>query len=577
MHLLFFWVFIFIFAHHLNKSENMTEPEIAKLHNELYDYLKQIHEKDPDFRFRLRRINNQNRLNKGYWFNGNDRYLETSFWDYTDNLHATPVIRLVCHFEKNKKKWSCQFVGRDSKERAAYFKKMATTLGDFSTDEEDRMPVWKKELKNAFTHFLKPLEKFIETDKKRIDAFLNQNKKESLVRFIDRNVFKKELAQIENLKKNRFQQDNTPFNKAVPLPFALSSLDVSNYQGIQSLTIGLGNEVEIPINTQWIFLTGENGFGKTALLRAIAIGLTDDENKILKENETITVIGSKKGQEHSNLAEDKQDVELDFKQVVAYGVSRFSREETTRKESARTASLFSDKELLMDIEDKLLKNQKRFEEIKGKLLQMIPNLANIEKVQQENGDAQIIFKEKDEQGNVFKESVTLEQLAAGYRSIFMMMGDMMIRLSNHLEKSLDEISGIVLIDEIDAHLHPKYQYELPKLLSEAFPKVQFIVTTHSPIPILGLPETVSSVVFKVNRTAEEGISVKRLDNEIEIRRLSANAQLTSDVFGFDTIFARGSTPDTIEPFDNYRQIKEMSEIEKSLTLKAGFKKLRIKI
>ncbi|MEY4936264.1 MAG: hypothetical protein RIS64_2623, partial [Bacteroidota bacterium] len=358
----------------------------------------------------------------------------------------------------------------------------------------------------------------------------------------------------------------------------LSGLDVSNYQGIQSLTIGLGNEVDIPINTQWIFLTGENGFGKTALLRAIAIGLTDDENKILKANETITVIGSKKAQEHSNWAEDKQqDVELDFKQVVAYGVSRFSREETTKKESARTASLFWDKELLIDIEDKLLKNQKRFEEIKGKLLQIIPNLANIEKIQKENGDAQIVFKEKDEQGNVFKETVTLEQLAAGYRSIFMMMGDMIIRLSNHLEKSLNEMSGIVLIDEIDAHLHPKYQYELPKLLSEAFPKVQFIVTTHSPIPILGLPETVHSVVFKVNRTAQEGISVKRLDNEIEIRRLSANALLTSDVFGFDTIFARGSTPDTIEPFDNYKQIQEMSDIEKSLTLKAGFKKLRIKI
>jgi predicted ATPase len=556
----------------------MTAPEIAKLHQELYDYLKQIHEKDPDFRFRLRRLNHQNRLNKGYWFHGNDRYLETSFWDYTDHLHTTPVIRLVCHFENTKKKWVCQFVGRDSKERSAYFKKMAATLGDFLTDEEERMPIWKKELKNTSTHFLKPLEKFIETDKKRIDAFLNQNKKESFVRFIDEHVFKTAIAQIETIKKNRLQNSNTQLNKAVQLPFALSGLDVSNYQGIQSLTIGLGNEVDIPINTQWIFLTGENGFGKTALLRAIAIGLTDDENKILKANETITVIGSKKAQEHSNWAEDKQqDVELDFKQVVAYGVSRFSREETTKKESARTASLFWDKELLIDIEDKLLKNQKRFEEIKGKLLQIIPNLANIEKIQKENGDAQIVFKEKDEQGNVFKETVTLEQLAAGYRSIFMMMGDMIIRLSNHLEKSLNEMSGIVLIDEIDAHLHPKYQYELPKLLSEAFPKVQFIVTTHSPIPILGLPETVHSVVFKVNRTAQEGISVKRLDNEIEIRRLSANALLTSDVFGFDTIFARGSTPDTIEPFDNYKQIQEMSDIEKSLTLKAGFKKLRIKI
>ncbi|MEY4936085.1 MAG: hypothetical protein RIS64_2444, partial [Bacteroidota bacterium] len=215
----------------------MTAPEIAKLHQELYDYLKQIHEKDPDFRFRLRRLNHQNRLNKGYWFHGNDRYLETSFWDYTDHLHTTPVIRLVCHFENTKKKWVCQFVGRDSKERSAYFKKMAATLGDFLTDEEERMPIWKKELKNTSTHFLKPLEKFIETDKKRIDAFLNQNKKESFVRFIDEHVFKTAIAQIETIKKNRLQNSNTQLNKAVQLPFALSGLDVSNYQGIQSLTI----------------------------------------------------------------------------------------------------------------------------------------------------------------------------------------------------------------------------------------------------------------------------------------------------------------------------------------------------
>ena len=143
----------------------------------------------------------------------------------------------------------------------------------------------------------------------------------------------------------------------------------------------------------------------------------------------------------------------------------------------------------------------------------------------------------------------------------MMIGDMIIRLSNDFEKPLNDISGVVLIDEFDAHLHPKYQYELPKLLSDAFPKVQFIVSTHSPIPLLGLPkknkkgEKINSVVFKVNRTAEEGITVQRLDDEIDIQRLSANALLTSDIFGFKSFFARGSTPDTIEPFDDFKDIK----------------------
>jgi predicted ATP-binding protein involved in virulence len=42
-------------------------------------------------------------------------------------------------------------------------------------------------------------------------------------------------------------------------------------------------------------------------------------------------------------------------------------------------------------------------------------------------------------------------------------------------------SGVVLIDEIDAHLHPEWQREIGFWLKRHFPKVQFLVTTHSPI------------------------------------------------------------------------------------------------
>jgi hypothetical protein len=105
----------------------MEENEIIKLHAELYEYLMKKHEEDNSFRFRVRRMNNQNRLEKGYWFNGNSFYLETSFWDYKDNLHQTPIIRLVYFFET--KQWSCELVGRDSNERSEYFLKMADEIG----------------------------------------------------------------------------------------------------------------------------------------------------------------------------------------------------------------------------------------------------------------------------------------------------------------------------------------------------------------------------------------------------------------------------------------------------------------
>ena len=54
---------------------------------------------------------------------------------------------------------------------------------------------------------------------------------------------------------------------------------------------------------------------------------------------------------------------------------------------------------------------------------------------------------------------------------------------------LFDITGVVLIDEIDAHLHPSLQYEILPQLIQLFPKVQFIVSSHSPLFLLGMERT----------------------------------------------------------------------------------------
>lgn len=564
----------------------MTEQdkEIIGFHNELYDYLMSIHITQPTFRFRVRRMNNKKRLENGYWFNGNDDYLETSFWDYKDNLHQTPVIRLAYSFIN--KNWACELIGRDNEDREAYFRKMASSLVNLGFIKDDRTPIWRKNL--GISEGLEPLKEFIKSGKQDIDTYLKQNQSENLVKHIEDFVFKKDIQRIENMKENRNQGYEK--KESVRFPFALSSLEVNDFQGITSQTIGIGNDALIPLNTQWIILTGENGFGKTSFLRAIAIGLAGDETNELKKDyykgkpiPTFEVTGYKNSDYYSKSKEDNEVIE-DFNKIVAYGVSRFlTNKGGSKTMSKRTASLFSDDELLLSVEDKLKFNEKRFKEISDKLIEIIPNLDSIKKIIKPNGDPEIIFIEKDSNNQKFEEGVSLDQLGAGYRSIFMMMGDMIIRLSNDLEKSVNDISGVVLIDELDAHLHPKYQYELPELLSNAFPKVQFIVSTHSPIPLLGLPkknkngEAIKSVVFKVDRTANEGITINRLDDDIEIQKLSANALLTSDIFGFKDIFGRGATPDTIEPFDSYTKIKAKKDMELLLELKEGLDSFNIKI
>lgn len=86
---------------------------------------------------------------------------------------------------------------------------------------------------------------------------------------------------------------------------------------------------------------------------------------------------------------------------------------------------------------------------------------------------------------------TLDALSTGQSALFNMFATI-IRYadSNDINRSIknNEIEGIVVIDEIELHLHSKLQREvLPKLL-KLFPKVQFIITTHSPLFLLGMDE-----------------------------------------------------------------------------------------
>ena len=88
------------------------------------------------------------------------------------------------------------------------------------------------------------------------------------------------------------------------------------------------------------------------------------------------------------------------------------------------------------------------------------------------------------------------QLSAGQRSMLALAGDMaarMSRLNPHLTGNLlFQTSGVVLIDELDLHLHPRWQRHVMDDLRRTFPKIQFIATTHSPQIISEIkPECVS--------------------------------------------------------------------------------------
>lgn len=84
----------------------------------------------------------------------------------------------------------------------------------------------------------------------------------------------------------------------------------------------------------------------------------------------------------------------------------------------------------------------------------------------------------------------LSNLSDGYRSIIRLASDIAyraIKLNPHLGiDAVKQTKGIVLIDELDMHLHPIWQKKIVADLKKAFPNIQFIVTTHSPFIVQSL-------------------------------------------------------------------------------------------
>lgn len=88
-------------------------------------------------------------------------------------------------------------------------------------------------------------------------------------------------------------------------------------------------------------------------------------------------------------------------------------------------------------------------------------------------------------------TLKVKQQSDGIRGALAMVGDIAyrcIKLNPHLGlNAAKESSGVVMIDEVDMHLHPKWQQTILGNLIKAFPKIQFIVTTHSPQIISTVP------------------------------------------------------------------------------------------
>ena len=101
---------------------------------------------------------------------------------------------------------------------------------------------------------------------------------------------------------------------------------------------------------------------------------------------------------------------------------------------------------------------------------------------------QLVFTFRDANGIYHRDR--LHSMSDGYRGTISLIADIAYRMATlnpALREHVLETPGVVLIDEIDLHLHPHWQARILDDLVRVFPNVQFITTTHSPVVVASVP------------------------------------------------------------------------------------------
>lgn len=359
------------------------------------------------------------------------------------------------------------------------------------------------------------------TLEENIDKFLNHQQKNV------KPIFLKKIEDIDLLLSvlNQDLKQTIIFNQTEEISY-IKSINIKDFYSIKNISLeNLENKKEI-------YILGENGDGKSLFLQALTVGL-----KGVEEGDVFNLVKSQK--EHYELkiedsnsnTYDSNDKENVYKNLFAYGANRNNNCQMKEDESGYLTIFNPSWDLKNPIEwlkyldhsEKSGKTNIVSVEAAKKLLQELLN----SDVQIDITPETVTFKEK---GSL----VTFEQLSAGYKGVITIITDLLVRLSENQPNvvSIHEFKGIVLIDEVELHLHPKWKYNFVKRLRDIFPNIQFIMTTHSPTVLLGASK--EAVFYKIYK--EDG-EVK-ISNQMPNEGYTNNSLISSPLFDLGTITSR---------------------------------------
>lgn len=182
------------------------------------------------------------------------------------------------------------------------------------------------------------------------------------------------------------------------------------------------------------------------------------------------------------------------------------------------------------------KYQSFFNKVKDMLISLLPDFKNLADVEITTPK---LVNNKLKQGEVLittkhGHKIPFDDFSLGYKTVVSWSVDLSWRLFNKYPNSSSPLSepAIVLMDEIDLHLHPVWQIEIIRSLSKHFPNVQFIATAHSPL----LVQSALDANYAVLQFCEDSVNI--INEPTDIDGWSVDQILTSEYFNIES--ARGA-------------------------------------
>ena len=322
----------------------------------------------------------------------------------------------------------------------------------------------------------------------------------------------------------------------------IERIKIENFKAILDLDINLANTPDGA--PSWLMLLGENATGKSSVLKAVALTLMDEKRRRelgLRPDDVLSR-GKSEGQVQVWLTGVSKPMKLTYRTgdeafggetvekvlLLGYGSTRLlprpGMGEVSPQGPVRVSNLFNSAARLVDAEDWLARLEPALFGPAVRVLKALLPLRPRDRLEpvstyDEGGRPRVCIR-------LFRTDVSLDELSDGYQAVVALAVDVLSVLVPVWQKQVEMAEGIVLIDELDAHLHPTWRMRMVRTLRECFPHVQFITTSHDPLCLKGL-RAGEVVVLRRTRLGRV-VAVEDLPSP---EGMSVDQLLTSEHFG----------------------------------------------